>query len=98
MPYVPNYFGSRHATHWPDLLERADQMNPPVPMVYEPIRRERVRWEYHVISLDPREDAPLTGTRLAELGADGWLLAGVQELPVSQSSRRVFYYFVRQAE
>ncbi len=98
MPYVPNYFAPRRATLWPDGLERADQMTPPVPMVYETIRRERARWEYNVISLDPREDAPLTEARLAELGAEGWLLAGVQELPVSSSSRRVFYYFVRQAE
>ncbi len=98
MPYVPNYFAPRRAV-WPDSLERAaPPLTPPVPMVYEPIARERVRWEYTVISLAPAAEAPLTETRLAELGAEGWLLAGVHEAAVSQSSRRVYYYFVRQAE
>ncbi|HUY78124.1 MAG TPA: hypothetical protein VMV29_15220 [Ktedonobacterales bacterium] len=99
MSYVPNYFAPRRTAIWPDGLERAEQsLTMPLPMVYETVKRERARWEYNVISVSPTDDAPLTDSRLAELGAEGWLLAGVQELPVSQSSRRVFYYFVRQAE
>ena len=98
MPYVPDYFAPRRAV-WPNGLERAaSPLTMPLPMVYESVARERVRWEYTVISIAPAEEAPLTEARLAELGAEGWLLAGVHEAPVSQSSRRVFYYFVRQAE
>ncbi|HLY29459.1 MAG TPA: hypothetical protein VKQ36_00395 [Ktedonobacterales bacterium] len=101
MPYVPNYFGP-HRVRQPGALEYAERPETPLmlplPMVYERIKQERARWEYTVVSIDPRDEAPLTEARLSELGAEGWLLTSVQELAVSQSSRRVFYYFVRQAE
>lgn len=102
MSYVPRYFAPRRA-RLPGELGYAERGEPmplalPLPMVYERIEQERPRWEYHVISIDPREETPLTEARLGELGAEGWLLAGVQEMAVSQSSHRIFYYFVRQAE
>ncbi len=102
MSYVPRYFAPRRAGQPGGLgyAERAE-LSPlalPLPMVYERVKQERARWEYTVVSIDPRDEAPLTEARLGELGADGWLLASVQELAVSPSSRRIFYYFVRQAE
>ena len=59
----------------------SDQGNVPgslhVPMVYEQMPLEPVRWEYHVMVVDTREmDVPDT-TRLNELGAQGWLLVGI---------------------
>ncbi len=47
-----------------------------VPMVYEHVPVEPVRWEYHVMIVDTREmDAP-DAAQLNELGAQGWLLVG----------------------
>ena len=58
-----------------------DQGNVPgslhVPMVYEQLPVEPVRWEYHVLIVDTREmDVPDT-TQLNELGVQGWLLVGI---------------------
>ena len=48
-----------------------------VPMVYEQMPLEPVRWEYHVLTVDTREmDVPDTNL-LNELGAQGWLLVGI---------------------
>lgn len=64
------------------------------PMVFEPA--EPARWAYHVLSVDLREAGPLGEEQLTELGADGWLLAGIVQIPVGQSAR-LTYYFVRAA-
>ena len=66
----------------------------PVPLVFEP--PARVRWEYHVVAIDPREQEPLTEAQAAELGAEGWLLAAVLETHTGRPS--IHYYFVRAAE
>ena len=66
----------------------------PVPIVYE--TTEPAQWQYHVVSIDPREDEPLDETALAALGADGWLLAGILPQPAG-SPARIHYYFVRPA-
>jgi len=69
----------------------------PLPIVYE--RVERTRWEYKLLSLDLREEAPLGEEQLQPLGAEGWLLAGIVEEPsASGGVRRITYYFVRAAE
>ncbi|HEX8731531.1 MAG TPA: hypothetical protein VF725_05665 [Ktedonobacterales bacterium] len=69
----------------------------PLPIVYEQTS-ERVRWEYHVVSVDLREEPPLDEERLAALGAEGWLLAGIVPLPdTREATRTLIYYFVRQA-
>jgi hypothetical protein len=66
----------------------------PTPVVFEPLGPQR--WEYHTISLDPREDEPLDESALNALGNDGWLLAGM--LPADGGMRgRITYYFVRAA-
>ncbi|HEX6541207.1 MAG TPA: hypothetical protein VF040_05585 [Ktedonobacterales bacterium] len=69
---------------------------PPTPIVFEP--QPPARWEYHVVSIDPREDEPLNEEALAGLGKDGWLLANILTLPNGQTISRIYYYFVRQSE
>ncbi len=67
----------------------------PLPIIYEPA--EPAQWQYHVVSIDPREDEPLDERALAALGADGWLLAGILPPSPGSSSARIHYYFVRPA-
>ncbi|HEY3991558.1 MAG TPA: hypothetical protein VGM01_01650 [Ktedonobacteraceae bacterium] len=69
-----------------------------VPMVYENIAATPQRWEYHVLSVDTREEELPDDARLSELGAQGWLLVGVLESRASETQARVYYYFVRQKE
>jgi hypothetical protein len=59
-----------------------------VPMVYEQMRVEPVRWEYHIMILDTREmDVPDTA-QLNELGAQGWLLVGILDQRTMGSDSR----------
>jgi hypothetical protein len=67
----------------------------PMPVVFE--RAEPQRWEYHVVTIDPREDEPLDETVLGKLGAEGWLLASVLP-PSGGASAKIVYYFVRSAD
>ena len=48
-----------------------------VPMVYEQVTVEPVRWEYRVLAVDTREEDLPDAVQLNELGAQGWLLVGV---------------------
>jgi hypothetical protein len=64
-------------------------------MVFEPASRPK--WEYRVVTVDPREEEPLGEARMAELGAEGWLLASFADL-AGHPRGRLFYYFVRPAE
>ena len=48
-----------------------------VPMVYEQVPVEPVRWEYRVLTVDTREGDLPDAVQLNELGAQGWLLVGV---------------------
>ena len=69
----------------------------PMPVVFE--RAEPQRWEYHVVTIDPREDEPLDEAVLSKLGGEGWLLAGV--LPshtLGAAGGKIVYYFVRSAD
>jgi hypothetical protein len=83
------------------LVYRAGQDAPANPrpmlplMVFEPASSPK--WEYRVVTVDPREEEPPTEARLAELGADGWLLAAVVDL-AGQPHGRLYYYFVRSAQ
>jgi hypothetical protein len=58
-----------------------DQGNAPgslhVPMVYEQVPLEPVRWEYHVMVVDTREMELPDTAQLNELGTQGWLLVGI---------------------
>ena len=69
-----------------------------VPMVYESIAANPPRWDYRVVSVDPREEELPDEARLSQLGAEGWLLVGVLEPRRGAASSRVHYYFVRQKE
>ena len=69
-----------------------------LPIVYE--RMDRTRWEYFVVTVDLREEAPLSSDRLNELGSEGWLLSSALEEPARQPDhppRYIHYYFVRAA-
>jgi len=65
-----------------------------IPVV--PVAPAQARWEYRVVAVDLREEAPLDATRLNELGTEGWLLAGMlEEQTRSGAAPRIHYYFVR---
>ena len=49
----------------------------PIPMVYENVRTEPARWEYRVLTIDPREEDLPTTELLNESGNQGWLLVGI---------------------
>jgi hypothetical protein len=69
----------------------------PMPIVYERVT-DRVHWEYHVVTVDLREEPPLDDERLSALGAEGWLLAGAVQPPSArETAHTIVYYFVRQA-
>src|SRR6266700_3938364 len=40
----------------------------PIPMVYENVRVEPANWEYHVLTIDAREETLPDAARLSELG------------------------------
>ncbi len=69
-----------------------------VPMVYESVAANPQRWDYRVVSVDPREEELPDEASLVELGAEGWLLVGVLEPHQGGAKARVYYYFVRQKE
>lgn len=66
-----------------------------VPMVYEKFEPTPTRWEYHVLTVDTREQELPDAIQLNELGSKGWILVNVVDLPTSSF---VYFYFVRQAE
>jgi len=47
----------------------------PIPMVYENLAPPS--WEYHVLTVDTREEALPNMAQLNELGREGWLLVGI---------------------
>lgn len=93
MTYLPNRV-RRGLEHFEESAKPGASL--PLPIVYE--RIERTRWEYKIISIDLREEAPLGEEQMQPLGAEGWLLAGILEEPGASSIRRISYYFVRAAE
>ncbi|HEX8995701.1 MAG TPA: hypothetical protein VF812_06700 [Ktedonobacterales bacterium] len=69
----------------------------PMPIVYDQTP-QRAAWEYRVVWVDLREESPLDDERMAALGAEGWLLAGVVQPPSARdNAHTIIYYFVRQA-
>ena len=68
----------------------------PLPMVFE--TAPQPKWEYHTVTLDPREESPLGEAQLNELGGEGWLLTGTAQFPGGERVTRITYYFVRFAE
>jgi hypothetical protein len=76
--------------------EPVSPQHPPTPIIFE--EAPRARWEYRVVTIDPREEEPLGEERLSALGAEGWLLAGILPHPAERVVTRISYYFVRAAE
>jgi hypothetical protein len=68
----------------------------PMPMVYENVPIDPTRWEYRVLNVDTREAEVPDAAMLNDLGAEGWLLTGVLDLPTTRGNTIVHYYFVRQ--
>ncbi len=64
-----------------------------VPMVYENVEPVPMRWEYHVLTVDTREQAVPDASQMNELGGKGWILVNVLNV-----SATVSFYFVRQIE
>jgi hypothetical protein len=67
-----------------------------MPIVYERVA-EPQRWEYHTVSLDPREDEPLDERALNALGGEGWMLVSVIQARGEGAATRLIYYFMRYA-
>jgi hypothetical protein len=68
----------------------------PMPMVYEDVPQTPAQWEYRVLTIDTREEEPLSVAQLNELGSEGWLLIGVLNLQERSRVTPIHYYFVRQ--
>ncbi len=86
--------------HFGDLLsdQKDVRFSVPIPMVYESVHNEPLRWEYRVLTVDAREaDLPSTDN-LNELGSQGWLLVGILDQGATGRSSLVQYYFVRQRQ
>jgi hypothetical protein len=86
MPYYP-----------PTVLDLGlpfPQSTPPMPIVYE--RADPPKWEYRLVTIDPREDEPLDETALAALGEEGWLLVGILQHPAGERAK-LLYHFIRAA-
>ncbi|GAC1656002.1 MAG: hypothetical protein NVS4B12_28540 [Ktedonobacteraceae bacterium] len=66
-----------------------------VPMVYEKFEPTPTRWEYHVLTVDTREQELPDAIQLNELGSKGWILVNVVNL---STNTFVYFYFVRQIE
>jgi hypothetical protein len=92
MPYLTP--GGLH--HYSQDLDGRQSITLPLPMVYE--AAEQPKWEYRTVTIDPREEAPLDDARLNELGAEGWLLAGIAQFPGGERVTRIIYCFVRYAQ
>ncbi len=67
-----------------------------IPIVYDEVVPERMRWEYHLLSVDSHEQELPTRETLNELGESGWLLIGLVDERTTGKGSLVHYYFVRQ--
>ncbi|MBF6589620.1 MAG: hypothetical protein IVW57_03690 [Ktedonobacterales bacterium] len=77
--------------------EEPHSTNPliPTPVVFEAVRPPR--WEYHLVTVDMREQAPLDAAQLDALGAEGWLLISILRDQPTGPAARILYHFVRAA-
>jgi len=69
-----------------------------IPMVYEQVAAEPNQWEYHVLTIDPRETALPDADQLNALGKEGWILVNILDESASGKGHRVHYYFARPAK
>ncbi len=91
---------SQISTGHPSYITMADKpdVRPSafIPTVYEHVAAEPMRWEYHVLTLDSREDPLPDADQLNALGKEGWILVSILDENASGKGHRVHYYFVRQ--
>ncbi|GCE12356.1 hypothetical protein [Tengunoibacter tsumagoiensis] len=69
-----------------------------IPMVYDHVAAEPTRWEYHILTIDSKEQHLPIAETLNTLGVEGWLLVSLLDERVSQQGSLLHYYFVRQAQ
>ena len=69
-----------------------------IPTVYEKEIPQTLRWEYHVLAIDPREAALPDAEQLNALGQEGWILVGVLDERATGRGSVIYYYFTRQAQ
>lgn len=69
-----------------------------IPTVYEQVTPEPSQWEYHVLTIDPRETVLPDADQLTALGKEGWILVNILDENASGKGHRVHYYFVRRAK
>lgn len=85
-----------HSSSWKTLAGQNDvQPSLHIPMVYERVPASPLLWEYHILSVDSREEPLPDEAALSELGGAGWLLVQVLEQRVNDKGSRITYYFVR---
>ena len=84
------------STSRPRMMEKPEGRSMSyVPMVYEKFEPTPTRWEYHLLTIDTREQELPDTVQLNELGSKGWILVNVVDQPTSS---HVYFYFIRQME
>lgn len=68
----------------------------PIPTIYDAAPAKQAQWEYHLLTVNTKENELADAEQLNELGKDGWILVNVLDERVSGNGSRVHYYFVRQ--
>ena len=73
-PSQPDTYRHNHVT----MADKPD-IRPSVfiPTVYENVAPEPERWEYHVLTVDVREEALPDADQLNALGKEGWILVSL---------------------
>lgn len=69
-----------------------------VPTVYEDSAVPPLRWKYHVLTVDTREQDLPSETTLNELGQEGWILVGLLDERATGRGAKAYYYFARQSD
>ena len=69
-----------------------------VPTVYEESAVEPLRWKYHVLTIDTREQDLPSETTLNELGQAGWILVGLLDERATGREAKVYFYFACQSD
>jgi hypothetical protein len=80
-----------HSSDQPDVRHAMS-----VPIVYERVPVEPASWEYHVLTVDAREEDLPDVAQFNELGRQGWLMVGAVDQGATGRSSLIHYYFVRQ--
>lgn len=78
-------------------LAHADEKSSlPIPMIYEQVPVQQLKWEYHLLSIDPKEVEFASIEQLNALGREGWVLVSILDERAIGNGSTVHYYFVRQ--